>query len=87
MATDIDGYEKIKYAGKNLEEDVGICNRTRNVENKNQSRIAGSVWRFGHCSRHYRENLGIDETCSKTGPWKTSFRANWREGEEWEDQK
>jgi hypothetical protein len=44
MAHDGDGYEKIKYAGKeNLEEDTGICSRTRNVENKNRSGIAVSV--------------------------------------------
>jgi hypothetical protein len=52
MAHDRDGYEKIKYVGKeNLEEDIGICTRTRNVENKNQSGIAGIVQRLGHCSR------------------------------------
>ena len=44
MAHGRDGYEEIKYAGKeNLEEDIGICIRTRNVENKNRSGIAGSV--------------------------------------------
>jgi hypothetical protein len=44
MAHDRDGYEKIKYAGKeNLEEDIGICIRMRNAENKNHSGTAGSV--------------------------------------------
>jgi len=44
MAHDRDGYENIKYVGKeNLEEDIEICIRRRNVENKNRSGIAGSV--------------------------------------------
>jgi hypothetical protein len=77
MAHDRDGYEKIKYAGKeNLEEDIGMCIRTRNVENKNRSGIAGSVQRLGHCSRHYREKPGMDGACSKTGPRKTSQEDN-----------
>jgi hypothetical protein len=44
MAHDRDGYEKIKYAGKeNFEEDIGICSRTRNVGNKNRSGVAGRI--------------------------------------------
>lgn len=42
------------------------------MENKNRSGIAESLLRLGHCSGYYREKLGIDVVCSKTGPWKTS---------------
>ena len=44
MAHDRDEYETIKYARKeNLEEDIGICSRGRNVESNNRSGSAGSV--------------------------------------------